>query len=63
MTEIDHRMTAATRAEEQGQYREAAHLYSQLGKAIQAERGRFAPQALDAFEGVARAIRKSTENT
>ena len=60
MDDIETRMAAATRTEEQGQYRKAAHLYSQLGKDIQAQHGRFDSRALDAFEGVARAIRKGT---
>jgi hypothetical protein len=51
-------MAEAGRAEQDGNYREAARLYSQLGKDIQARHGRFDPRALDAFEGVARSIRK-----
>ncbi|MFJ2374969.1 hypothetical protein ACIOZL_19500 [Streptomyces sp. NPDC087769] len=61
MTNIIRRMADAARLEEQGRYREAAHLYSQLGKEIQAQHGRFDSRALDAFEGMARAIRKDTE--
>lgn len=57
--EIDRRMAAAARTEERGQYREAARLYGQLGKEIQSHHGRFDSRALDAYEGVARAIRKS----
>jgi len=58
--EITRRMAAAERAEQDGNYREAAHLYDQLGKDIQARHGRFDPRALDAFEGVARSIRKGS---
>ncbi|MFE2930626.1 hypothetical protein [Streptomyces sp. NPDC059278] len=61
MDDIKTRMAAAAQAEEQGQYREAAHLYSRLGKDIQAQCGRFDSRALDAFEGVSRAIRKGAE--
>lgn len=61
MSNVDRRMADAARAEEQGKYRKAVHLYNQLGKDIQAEYGRFDPRALDAFEGVARAIRKGAE--
>jgi hypothetical protein len=57
--EITRRMAEAEQAEEEGDYREAARLYQQLGKGIQARHGRFDPRALDAFEGVARSIRKS----
>ncbi|MEV5140359.1 hypothetical protein AB0K71_05880 [Streptomyces syringium] len=60
--EVERRMADAARAEEQGRYREATHLYDQLGKDIQARRGRFDSRALDAFEGVARAIRKGAED-
>ncbi|MFJ8345061.1 hypothetical protein ACIQ9J_01530 [Streptomyces sp. NPDC094153] len=60
MSEIESRMADALQAEEEGEYRRAARLYDQLGKDIQARHGRFDPRALDAFEGVARSIRKST---
>jgi hypothetical protein len=60
MDEITQRMAEAERAEEDGEYREAARLYNQLGKDIQARHGRFDPRALDAFEGVARSIGKRT---
>ncbi|MFE9381398.1 hypothetical protein [Streptomyces sp. NPDC006855] len=59
MADIDDRMTEAAQAEERGRYRDAALLYAQLGKDIQARFGRFDPRALNAFEGVARSIRKS----
>lgn len=62
MSDVDRRMADATQAEEHGRYRDAARLYAQLGKDIQAQYGRFDPRALDAFEGVARVIRKSAEN-
>jgi hypothetical protein len=58
MDEITRRMTEAGQAEEDGDWREAARLYDQLGKDIQARHGRFDPRALDAFEGVARSIGK-----
>lgn len=58
MDEITQRMAEAEQAEEDGDYREAARLYGQLGKDIQARHGRFDPRALDAFEGVARSIGK-----
>jgi len=60
--EVERRMTNAEQAEEQGSYREAAHLYDQLGRDIQAHHGQFDTRALDAFEGVARAIRKGAED-
>ena len=60
MDEITRRKAEAERAEEDGDYREAARLYDRLGKDIQARHGRFAPRALDAFEGVARSIGKRT---
>ncbi|WP_328721752.1 hypothetical protein OHT52_21175 [Streptomyces sp. NBC_00247] len=60
MSDIDRRMAEAQQAETDGRYREAAHLYNRLGKDIQARHGRYDPQALDAFEGVARAIRKGS---
>ncbi|MFJ5680279.1 hypothetical protein [Streptomyces sp. NPDC093097] len=60
--EIERRMADAARAEEQGSYRKAAHLYDQLGKDIQGRHGRFDSRALDAFEGMARAIRKGAED-
>ncbi|MFD9781899.1 hypothetical protein ACFWZS_34135 [[Kitasatospora] papulosa] len=59
MADIDDRMAEAAQAEEHGRYRAASLLYAQLGKDIQAEHGRFDSRALDAFEGVARSIRKS----
>lgn len=62
MPSIDRRMAEAAQAEEQGQYREAARLYSQLGTDIQATHGLFDSRALDAFEGMARAIRKGAES-
>ena len=58
MDEITRRMAEAGQAEEDGDWREAARLYDQLGKDIQARHGRFDPRALDAFEGVARSIGK-----
>ncbi|MFE2747334.1 hypothetical protein ACFXKX_23900 [Streptomyces scopuliridis] len=61
MSELDRLMADAATAEEQGDYREAARLYTQLGKDIQARHGRFDPRALDAFERVARVIRKGSE--
>ena len=61
MDEITQRMAEAEQAEEDGDYREAARLYDQLGKDIQARHGRFDPRALDAFEGVARSIGKSAK--
>ena len=60
MDEITRRMAEARQAEDNGDYREAARLYDQLGKDIQAQHGRFDPRALDAFEGVARSIGKRT---
>ncbi|MDI3390491.1 hypothetical protein QIS99_30495 [Streptomyces sp. B-S-A8] len=60
--EVERRMADAVQAEEQGRYREATNLYDQLGKDIQARHGRFDSRALDAFEGVARAIRKGAED-
>lgn len=60
MSDVDRRMADAAQAEEQGRYREAARLYDRVGKDIQTQYGRFDPRALDAFEGVARAIRKGT---
>ncbi|MFG2404226.1 hypothetical protein ACGFR8_07780 [Streptomyces brevispora] len=61
MTDIDRRMTEAASAESRGQYREAAGLYQQLGKDMQAQHGRFDPRALDAYEKAARAVRKDSE--
>lgn len=58
MDEIERRMAEAEQAEQEGDYRKAARLYNQLGKDIQARHGRFDPRAIDAFEGVARSIRK-----
>ncbi|MEK8141752.1 hypothetical protein NKH18_01275 [Streptomyces sp. M10(2022)] len=43
MPSIDRRMADAAEAEEQGQYREAARLYSQLGTDIQATQGASIP--------------------
>ncbi|WP_165484863.1 hypothetical protein, partial [Streptomyces kasugaensis] len=60
--EVGRRMAEAATAEAQGQYRAAAHLYGQLGKEIQARFGRFDSRALDAFEGVARAVRKGAKD-
>ncbi|MFI0768614.1 hypothetical protein ACWDHW_13200 [Streptomyces melanosporofaciens] len=60
MDEIASRMADALQAEEEGDYRRAARLYNQLGQDIQARHGRFDSRALDAFEGVARSIRKGT---
>lgn len=56
MDEITRRMAEAGQAEAEGDWREAARLYDQLGKDIQAQHGRFDPRALDAFEGVARVV-------
>ncbi|HEY6114636.1 MAG TPA: hypothetical protein VI172_01645 [Candidatus Dormibacteraeota bacterium] len=58
MDGIAIRMAEAGRAEEDGEYQEAARLYDQLGKEIQAQHGRFDPRVLNAFEGVARSIGK-----
>lgn len=60
MDETPNSMAKAALAEQEGRYREAARLYDQLGKDIQAQHGRFDPRALDAFEGVARSIGKLT---
>ncbi|MBZ3908283.1 MULTISPECIES: hypothetical protein [Streptomyces] len=60
--EIERRMADAAQAEEEGRFRDASGLYDQLGKDIQAHHGRFDARALDAFEGVARAIRKGAED-
>lgn len=60
--EIDRRMTEAAQAEAQREYRTAAHLYDQLGRDIQLACGRFDSRALDAFEGVARAISKGAQD-
>ncbi|MFE9684161.1 hypothetical protein [Streptomyces sp. NPDC006285] len=54
-------MAEAEQVEEEGDYRTAVHLYDQLGKDIQAQHGRFDARALDAFEGVARSIGKSSQ--
>ncbi|MER0477156.1 hypothetical protein ABR737_02080 [Streptomyces sp. Edi2] len=59
--EVELRMANAAQAEEQGRFRDAARLYDQLGQDIQTHHGRFDARALDAFEGVARAIRKGAE--
>ena|GEM_PF-5889129 len=56
-------MDEAAQAERQGKYRDATLLYDRLAKDIQAHCGRFDPRALDAFEGVARAIRKGAQAT
>ncbi|WP_326779703.1 hypothetical protein OG481_02075 [Streptomyces longwoodensis] len=53
-------MAAAARAEEDGDYRTAARLYDQLGQDIQAEHGPYDARALDAYEGMARAIGKGS---
>ncbi|MFG2211972.1 hypothetical protein [Streptomyces sp. NPDC048638] len=55
--EIQRRMADAAQAEKEGQFRTAARLYQDLGKDIQTHHGRFDARALDAFEGVARAVR------
>lgn len=60
MDELESRMDDALQAEEEGDYRQAARLYNQLGLDIQARHGKFDPRALDAFQGVARSIRKIT---
>jgi hypothetical protein len=60
--EAERRMADAAHAEAQGRYREAAHLYDRLGKEIQAQFGRFDSRVLDAFEGVARAVRRGTKD-
>ena len=60
--EVERRTADAAQAEEEGRYREAAHLYDRLGKDIQARYGRFDPRALDAFEGMARTIREGAED-
>lgn len=52
---------AAAEAEARGEYREAARLYQQLGKALQAKHGRYDPRAIDAFEKVAIAVRLGSE--
>jgi hypothetical protein len=57
--EIERRMTEAADAEEQGEYRKAAGLYDRLAKAIQAQNAHH-PRVLDAYEGLARSIRKGT---
>ncbi|MEU0761603.1 hypothetical protein ABZ351_18250 [Streptomyces microflavus] len=62
MVDIDRRMAAAASAEEQGRYREATSLYEQLGTDIQAEIGPFDARALDAYEGMARAISKGAQS-
>ncbi|MEW1760364.1 hypothetical protein AB0393_28120 [Streptomyces cyaneofuscatus] len=59
--EVDRRMAAAAQAAQQGEFREAARLYNELGKDIQARHGQFDARALDAFEAVARTIRKGAE--
>ncbi|MGW1129869.1 hypothetical protein [Streptomyces sp. NPDC002526] len=59
MAGAEDQLTAAVRAEEQGHFRKAANLFFEAGKQLQEERGRFDPRALDAFEGAARAVRKS----
>ncbi|MFP3119539.1 hypothetical protein [Streptomyces sp. Iso 434] len=57
--EIKRRTDAAVEAEQAGDYRQAAQLYDQLGKDIQAQSGRFDSRALDAFEAMSRAISNS----
>ncbi|MFJ4837158.1 hypothetical protein [Streptomyces sp. NPDC088746] len=59
-TEITRRMEEAVLAEERGQYDQTIRLYDRLGKDIQARCGRFDSRAIDAFEGMARSIHKST---
>ncbi|WP_371793876.1 hypothetical protein OIE91_11465 [Streptomyces albidoflavus] len=54
--EIKRGTDAAVEAEQAGDYREAARLYDQLGKDIQARSDQFDPRALDAFEAMSRAI-------
>lgn len=60
--EVERRMADAAQAEKEGRFRDATRLYDQLGKDIQACHGRFDARALDAFEGVARAVRKGAED-
>ncbi|MCX4993834.1 hypothetical protein [Streptomyces longwoodensis] len=60
MDETTRRMAAAAQAEENGDYRTAARLYDQLGQDIQAEHGPYDARALDAYEGMARAIGKGS---
>ncbi|MFJ3630470.1 hypothetical protein ACIPQ3_30700 [Streptomyces albidoflavus] len=59
--EIEERMAAAKGAEDRGAYREAAHLYNRLARDVQEARGRFHALALDAHQGVARAVRKASK--
>lgn len=59
--EVERRMAEAEEAEKAGRFREAAGLFDQLGKDIQARFGQFDGRAIDAFEGVARTIRKGAE--
>lgn len=58
--DTERRMADAERAEEGGQYDEAIQMYASLGKDIQARYGSFHGRAIDAFEGMARAIRKAS---
>ncbi|MFC8539070.1 hypothetical protein [Streptomyces sp. NPDC057249] len=55
----EDQMAAAVRAEEQGHFRKAANLFYKAGAQFQTQYGRFDSRALDAFEGAARAVRKS----
>ncbi|MFD6128666.1 hypothetical protein ACFWC2_14300 [Streptomyces diastaticus] len=57
--EIKRRTDAAVEAEQAGDHRQAAQLYDQLGKDIQARSGSFDSRALDAFEAMSRAISNS----
>ncbi|MET9779111.1 hypothetical protein ABZ023_33515, partial [Streptomyces sp. NPDC006367] len=59
--QVEQRMAEAVEAEEAGRIREAIGFFDQLGKDIQAEFGQFDSRAIDAFEGVARTIRKGAE--
>ncbi|MFD7868105.1 hypothetical protein [Streptomyces sp. NPDC059783] len=56
---VQDQMAAALQAEEQGHFRKAANLFYAAGQRFQEQYGRFDPRALDAFEGAARAVRKS----
>lgn len=56
-------LSEAAAAEARGEYREAARLYQQLGKDMQARYGRFDPRALNAYEAAARAVRKGAETS
>ncbi|KOU43579.1 hypothetical protein [Streptomyces sp. WM6378] len=59
--EVERRMADAAQAEQEERFRAAARLYQDLGKDIQTHHGRFDARALDAFEGVARAIGKGAD--